>query len=103
MVAVVVSVQAEEIAVRDVVDVIRNETKDLPDYENQGNQIGVQVIEIKINGNQVENGDTLRENFQRGDVLDITVRLQAFQSNENVEIEAEINGDDNFRIADESD
>ena len=103
MVAVVVSVQAEEIAVRDVVDVIRNETKDLPDYENQGNQIGVQVIEIKINGNQVENGDTLRENFQRGDVLDITVRLQAFQSNENVEIEAEINGDDHFRIADVSD
>jgi uncharacterized membrane protein len=55
--------------------------------------VGVNVTNLKINGNEVDLFDgVLLETFERGDKLDLSIRLVAEQDTENVQVDAMIYG-----------
>lgn len=72
------------------------------DARNQGELVGVNVYEIKINGDVVFNGDDIRTNFERGEAIDVRVKLMSEADEDNVEVIAMINGDDHDKIIDAS-
>ena len=73
------------------------------DTLNDGDALGLQVTEVKINGDAIENGDTYKTVFDRGDSLEIKVELIANGETDNVEVEAFLSGDDHQKITETSD
>jgi len=72
------------------------------DAINQGDQIGLEVLYIKVNEDEVENGDEIRTQFKRDSELNIRIKMLANENISNVEIIAMINGDDHNKMSDTS-
>ena len=72
------------------------------DSVNTGESLPLEVREVKVDGHEVENGDTITTKVERGENLEIDVQLYSNESQDNVEIEAFISGDDHYTIADTS-
>jgi len=70
------------------------------DARNQGELVNIDLIEVKINGDTVNNGDDVRYDFERGSTLTIKVKLLSYDDEKNVEVTAMINGDDHNKIID---
>ncbi len=85
------------------VNVSNNEPENTGDARNTGVLPGIEVLSVEINDQRVEAGDEVRESLDRGDFIDVEIRLQAFEDNDNVEVEASVRGDDHFQIVDVSD
>ncbi len=73
------------------------------DAINHGTPLGLEVLQVKINGDVVENGDTITTRVERGDKLSIKVQMLSNESLDNVEVEAFISGDEHTIISDTSD
>ncbi|MBW2999638.1 hypothetical protein KY339_03105 [Candidatus Woesearchaeota archaeon] len=71
---------------------------DEPDLRNVGDPTGIDVMWVKVNGDIYETGDTIREQLLRGDELEVKVKLQSNVDMKNVEVEAEITGDEHYDI-----
>ncbi len=77
---------------------------DQPDLLNTGSVLPLDVVYIKINGDEVTNDRTVREVFDRGDELDIRVKLETGnESVEDVSVLARVFGDDHYDMIDVSD
>lgn len=86
----------------DVPDVPRSD-ESREDTVNQGDTLPISVAWVKVNGDMIENGDTLRESFDRGDDLNIKVKVQALADVHDLSVEARIAGDEHYLISDFSD
>lgn len=67
-----------------------------------GQPIGVDIVKVVVNGVEVTGQEDLKTQFLRGDTLDIIVVLNASETQNNVEAEAFISGDENHNIADKT-
>ena len=69
--------------------------------DNSGIDPGVDVLEIKINGDTVTDNATISTSVERNQNLDISVKLRALVNNSNVDVTAYISGYDNNNNPDE--
>ncbi len=65
-------------------------------------ELPVDVDFVKINGDEVDDGDTIKESIDRDQKLDIRVKITALENIDDVAVEATIFGDDHFILADRS-
>lgn len=72
------------------------------DTMNDGESLALEVLKVKVDGNEVENGDTITTKVERGEDLEIKVQLFSNESIDDVEVEAFIKGDDRNTISDTS-
>ncbi|MBI2147541.1 hypothetical protein HYU19_03620 [Candidatus Woesearchaeota archaeon] len=70
------------------------------DARNEGSELPVNVLWVKINDDEVPNGATIREKVERGEELDIKVKIMAVQDTSDLGIQAWISGDDDFILSD---
>lgn len=64
-----------------------------------GNEIGIDVLWVKINEDTVESGTTIREKFTRNEEIEIKVKVQANEEPvEDLEVEASLRGVDGDEI-----
>ena len=84
----------------DRVDVPDLPRSDDSDTVNQGGTLPVNVVWVKVDGDIVENGDTLRETMDRAQDLNVKVKLQALADVRDLSVEARFSGDEHFVIAD---
>ncbi len=79
----------------------------LPAYSagNFGNQIGLKMVELKVDGDIITDDEIVRTQFNRNQELDIKVRVQSDMNTttENVEVTAMILGDEHYEISDSTD
>ena len=68
------------------------------DLKGTGNDIPIKVLYVKVNGDKLENGRPIREVFERSEVLDLDVKIEATQDVRDVSVQAWIAGDDHFPI-----
>ncbi|HII88560.1 TPA: hypothetical protein HA253_03125, partial [Candidatus Woesearchaeota archaeon] len=68
------------------------------DLRGTGNDIPIKVLYVKVNGDKLENGRPIREVFERSEVLDLDVKIEATEDVRDVSVQAWIAGDDNFPI-----
>ncbi len=76
---------------------------DEPDLQNTGSVLPLDVVYIKINGDEVTNDRTVREVFDRGDELDVRVKLEATADVEDVSVLARVFGDEHYDVLEVSD
>jgi len=72
------------------------------DAINQGTYPSLEVITVKVDGDEVENGDDVRYEQKRDESISIRVKLMATGNMSDVEIIAMILGDDHYNIVDDS-
>lgn len=71
--------------------------------DNFGYTPGIDVLYVKVNGDEVSDNETIRTNIERDQELEITIKLRSYVDLENVEVSAYITGyeyNDEDRISD---
>lgn len=76
---------------------------DEADLLNEGEVMPLDVVYIKINGDEVVNGRSVREVFDRGDELNIRVKLEATADVDDVSVIVRIFGDEHYDVLEVSD
>lgn len=71
---------------------------DEADLLNEGEVMSLDVVYIKINGDEVVNGRNVREVFDRGDELNIRVKLEATADVEDISVLVRIFGDEHYDV-----
>ncbi len=90
-------INAEEADTRTNVTVDNNYDEDV---RNQGDLIAVDVYEVKINGDVVQNGDTIRYEYELGDQLNVRIKLLATDYVPNMEVSVFLIGEEHHTVAD---
>ncbi len=81
-----------------------NETSpaDQPDLLNVGAELQAKVVRVEVNGDEVETGTGLTERIDRGQELDVKVRVEAQGDVRDVQVMAILVGDERFLVSDYS-
>jgi hypothetical protein len=74
----------EEVETRDYLNYTRSGPENTPDFLNSGSLLAAQVLSVEVNGVMVENGDTIRQSFERGDELEVSINMQSNEANSDV-------------------
>ena len=77
--------------------------QDPADPLNTGSLPAVDVMFVKVNGDIVENGRVVKEVVDRGQILDISVKLEAGENIQNLKVMAWISGDEHYPLSEFSD
>ncbi|HLC46473.1 MAG TPA: putative S-layer protein [Candidatus Nanoarchaeia archaeon] len=74
----------------------------VPDQQNPGPQLALDVLWVKIDGNTVQDNAVISEDVKRGETLDISVKTQANADVEDITVSAQIFGDEHNALDDKS-
>jgi len=77
-------------------------SSDLPDLLNVGSELPAEVVRVEVNGDQIETGTGITERIDRGQEIDVKVRVQADNSVDDVQVLAILIGDERFLVSDSS-
>lgn len=76
---------------------------DTEDYRNEGDLVGLDVLWVKVDGDEVENGHDLYTSFDRDQDMTVKVKVLSHEMNDFVEISATIFGNEHEKISDTTD
>ncbi|MBI4150185.1 hypothetical protein HY488_02155 [Candidatus Woesearchaeota archaeon] len=78
------------------------ESSDQPDLLNVGSELPAEVVRVEVNGDEVETGTGITERLDRGQELEVKVRVEAEDDVDDVQVLAILFGDERFLVSDSS-
>ena len=77
-------------------------SSDQPDLLNVGSALPAEVVRVEVNGDEVETGTRITERIDRGQELEVKVRVEADSNVDDVQVLAILFGDERFLVSDSS-
>jgi len=85
---------------RATVDVANS--SDQPDLLNAGSELPAEVVRVEVNGDEVETGTGITERIDRGQELEVKIRVEAQSNVNDVQVLGILFGDERFLVSDSS-
>lgn len=102
LVAIVAAGVASALEVEDRSTINETASSDQPDFLNVGSEMPAEVVRVEVNGDEVETGTGITERIDRGQEIEVKVRVEAAEDAHDLQVMAILFGDERFLVSDAS-